>query len=402
MPNYEYRALDQTGSEVSETMEASDETAVAVHLDSMGYFPLNIKEERQGFSLDMQLTKKRVKDPDIVVFSKQLVTLLKAGVPLLSCLEVLSEQTENERLQEVVQKIYVDIESGLSFSEALEMHPDVFSDIYTNSIRAGETGGALETVLERIADLMEHDYETKAKVKSAMRYPMIVVISLVLAFIALMLLVVPTFIELFSRMNVDLPLPTRILIGIHDVIAGYWHVSLVLLAGLYFAFKKYIKTKKGAFHWDQFRIKVPLFGDLNLKTAMSRFTRMFETLNTCGVPIVQTLEITSRTVGNLVISREIERISHGVLEGKGIAEPLEGADIFPPLVVRMISIGEKSGSLDQMLVNVSKHYDSEIEYSVKSLTSMIEPILTVVMGVVVLFLALAIFMPMWDLTKLAR
>ncbi len=402
MPVFKYKAIDGNGVEVIDSIEANDVTKVAERLDDLGYLPLTIKEEGPAGGLNLFSHRKKIKDLEIIVFSKQLVTLLKAGVPLLSCLEALVEQTENERLKDVVQKLYVDIESGMSFSEALEVHPDVFSDLYINSIRAGEMGGALDQVLMRLAQLMEHDHETQARVKSAMRYPIIVVVSLVLAFITLMLLVVPKFIALFSKLGVDLPLPTRILIGVHAAISGYWYIVLAVLGLLFFAFRRYRKTEKGAYRWDQFLINVPLFGDLNLKTAMSRFTRMFETLNSSGLPILQTLEITSKTVGNVVIGKEIERISYGVLQGKGLAGPLAEGAVFPPMVVRMISIGEQSGALDDMLLNVSKHYDTEVEYAVKNLTSMIEPILTVVMGVVVLFLALAIFLPMWDLTKLAQ
>ena len=402
MPVFQYKAVDPSGVEVVDSIEASDATMVADRLDGLGYLPLSIKEEKASKSLEWSIFRRKIKDIEIIVFSKQLVTLLKAGVPLLACLEALVEQIENVEFKDIIQNIHVDIESGVSFSGALEKHENVFSPLYVNSVRAGEAGGALDRVLERLALLMEHDHETKARVKSAMRYPIIVVVSLVLAFTTLMLLVVPKFITLFSKLGVELPLPTRILIGTHHIIASYWYVVLGIVGVLYFALMKYIKTERGAYRWDQFLIALPLFGDLNLKTAMSRFARMFETLNSSGLPILQALEITSKTVGNVVVGKEIERVSYGVLQGKGLAEPLSEGKIFPPMVVRMLAIGEQSGSLDDMLLNVSGHYDMEIEYAVKNLTSLIEPILTVVMGIVVLFLALAIFMPMWNLTKLAQ
>ncbi len=383
-------------------MDAPDASAVAGHLEGLGYLPLNIEEKGQVAELKLFNRPKKLKDAEIIVFTKQLVTLLKAGVPLLVCLESLVEQTESESLRNVIQAIYIDIESGVSFSEALKNQPGAFSELYVNSIMAGETGGALDEVLQRLAELMEHDNETRSRIKSAMRYPVIVVVSLVVAFITLMLVVVPNFIDLFNKLHVELPLPTRILIGFHTLISSYWYLLLAFAVAAFAGFKWYVKTETGAFRWDQFKLSLPVFGELNMKTAMSRFTRMFETLNSSGLPILQTLEITAKTVGNLVIGKEIEKVSVGVLQGKGLAQPLNEGKIFPPMVIRMISIGEQSGSLDEMLVNVSRHYDTEVEYAVKNLTSLIEPILTVCMGVIVLFLALAIFMPMWDLTKIAK
>ncbi|HEX9655115.1 MAG TPA: type II secretion system F family protein [bacterium] len=402
MPIFEYKAIDETGSEVNEAIEAQDAGRVAEQLDKMGYFPIRIREKGASGDIEIFSTKKKVKQDDLIVFTKQLVTLLKAGVPLLSALEALVEQADNETLKEIVKRVYVDIESGLSFSEALGKHPKIFSDLYVNSIKAGEMGGALDEVLERLAELLDHEQVTKARIKSAVRYPIIVVVSLVLAFTALMLLVVPKFIDLFSKLGVDLPLPTRVLIGFYTALTTYWYFVVGALLILAIAFYKYIRTEKGAYQWDMFMIKVPILGPLTLKTAMSRFTRMFETLNSSGLPILQTLEISSKTVGNQVVGKEIERATIGILQGQGIAGPLSQGKIFPPMVIKMISIGEQSGSLDDMLMNVSRHYDTEVDYAVKNLTSMIEPILTVGVGVIVLFLALAIFMPMWDLTKLAQ
>ena len=402
MPSFEYKAIKPDGSEVTEVMEAKDADAVTRYLDKLGYLPLKIKQSGGGLNLKLFSNRRKVKDGEIIIFTRQLVTLLRAGVPLLSCLDALVEQADSEGLKEIIEKIYVDIESGLSLSDAIKRHPKEFSELYINSIRAGEMGGALDKVLERLVELMEHEQETNARIKSAMRYPIIVVVTLILAFVALMMLVVPNFIDLFTKMNIELPLPTRLLIGFHYVLSNYWYLVIAGLSAGAFGFFKYIKTEKGAFRWDQFMITVPIFGDLNLKTAMSRFTRMFETLNSSGLPILQTLEITSKTVGNIVIGKEIEKAAAGVLQGAGLAGPLAEGKIFPPMVIRMIAIGEQSGSLDTMLLNVSKHYDTEVEYAVKNLTGMIEPVLTVGVGVIVLFLALAIFLPMWSLTTLAQ
>lgn len=403
MPNFEIKAIDQSGTEITEVVEAESSVEVAEKLEQLGYLPIHIKEKSgSSGSLTLFEKKKKIKEEEIIVFTKQLVTLLKAGVPLLACLEAMVKQTENEDLKSVLQELYVDIESGLSFSEALGRHPKVFSELYVNSIKAGEMGGALDEVLERLNFLMEHDMNTRSQIKSAMRYPIIVIISLVLAFVGLMLLVVPNFMNLFDKMNIELPLPTRILIGLHFILTHYWYIIVAVLVSIYVAFKRYIKTEKGHYQWDKFKISLPVLGDLNLKTAMSRFTRMFQTLNSSGLPILQTLEITAKTVGNVVISQEIEKAAYGVLQGEGLAAPLSRGEVFPPMVIRMISIGEQSGSLDAMLLNVSEHYDTEVDYAVKNLTSMIEPLLTIGVGIIVLFLALAIFLPMWDVAKIAQ
>ncbi|MFQ5637023.1 MAG: type II secretion system F family protein [bacterium] len=402
MPTFEYKAINQAGEEITEVMDAVDENAIADRLSSLGYLPITIKPKGTSSGFLPFSFGGKLKQVEIIVFTKQLVTLLKAGVPLLACLEALSDQAENQTVKKVIEEIYIDIQSGASFSDALQNHPKDFSELYVNSVRAGEMGGALDDVLERIVLLMEHDQETRSRVKAALRYPVMIVVSLIIAFIALMMLVVPKFIDLFEKLGVDLPLPTRILIGIYTVVHDYWYVLLIGLVLTTVGFIKYIRTEKGAYQWDKLKISTPIFGQLVMKTAMSRFTRMFETLNSSGLPILRTLEISSKTVGNIVVGKVIQDAVGGILEGEGIAGPLSRSQIFPPMVVKMISIGEKSGSLDEMLVNISRHYDSEVDYAVKGLTSMIEPIMTVGVGLIVLFLALAIFLPMWNLTKLAQ
>ncbi|MCA9730966.1 type II secretion system F family protein [candidate division KSB1 bacterium] len=401
MPIFAYKAINPNGSVIEDTLEAATAGAAADKLKSIGYHPLKIKSKGGGLNADIFSNKPKVKPEDVIVFTRQLVVLLKAGVPLLSCLDALAEQAENETMRENIMQIYVDIESGISFSEALSKHPDAFEKMYINTIRAGEMGGALDKVLARLAELMEFDRETKAQIKAAMRHPIIIVVSLVVAFISLMLFVVPKFIDMFSKLGVDLPLPTKLLIGMYSVISGYWYILLSVLSVLIIAFKFWVKTPSGAYNWDLVKLKMPIFGSLIMKSTMSRFTRMLETLNSSGLPILQALDIVSKTVGNEVIGNEIVRAAQGVRKGDGLAVPLRQSKLFPPMVIRMISIGEQSGSLDEMLLNISSHYDVEVDYAVKSLSSMIEPIITVMLGIIVLFLALAIFLPMWNLTSIA-
>lgn len=402
MPVFAYKAINTHGIIVEDSLEAATIGAAGDKLRSIGYHPLQIKNKNAGLNLEIFSNKPKIKPDDVIVFTRQLVVLLKAGVPLLSCLDALAEQAENESMREIIMQIYVDIESGISFSEALNKHPQAFEKMYINTIRAGEMGGALDKVLKRLAELMEFDRETKSQVKSAMRHPTIIVISLVVAFISLMLFVVPKFIDMFSKLGVNLPLPTRILIGTYEIISGYWYIVGGVLSIAIIAFKMWVKTPAGAYKWDFVKLKMPIFGSLIMKSTMSRFTRMLETLNSSGLPILQALDIVASTVGNEVVGKEIEKAALGVRKGDGLAVPLKQSNLFPPMVIRMIAIGEQSGSLDEMLLNISGHYDVEVDYAVKSLSSMIEPIITIALGVIVLFLALAIFLPMWDLTSLAQ
>ena len=398
MPLFKYKAISPSGVVIQDTMEAESAQIVAEKLDKQGYLPLRISQGKIGKKLDIS----RVKLDEIIIFTRQLVTLLKAGIPLLSSLEALSEQTTSEKMKGIIREIYMDIEGGASLSEALAKHPRVFSRFYINSVRAGEASGSLDDVLERMGSTLQYEKERSSAVKSAMRYPLIVVIAICIAFVVMTTVVVPKFIPIFSKFGAELPLPTRILMGVSSFIKKYWYVLLSGLGGLSLGFMNYIKTDRGRYQWDSLKLKLPAIGPLVLKTSMSRFARMFETLNKSGLPILQTLDIVSKTVGNVVVGREVEKAIRGVRKGEGIAKPLKESKLFTPMVVRMIAIGEQSGSLDQMLASIAEHYDLEVDYALKKLTSMIEPLLTVGIGAVVLLFALAIFLPMWDMLGIIR
>ena len=305
-------------------------------------------------------------------------------------------------MKDIIQELYVSVESGKSFSESLTKHKDIFDNLYVSSIRAGEMSGQLDEVLDRLVYVLEHEKDTRDKIRSAMRYPIIVIGALIAAFVVLILVVVPKFTSMFEQLGADLPIPTKILIALNSLFQNYGLHLLAVLVVIGIIFFKWKTTQAGREKWDAVLLKFPLFGDLILKNAMSRFAKMFETLNRSGLPILKTLEIVADTVGNLSISKEITKISIGVERGEGIAYPIKRSSLFPPMVVRMISIGEQSGSLDNMLSNVSIHYDSEVDYAIKKLTSSIEPILTITIGVFIMFLALSIFMPMWNMMNVIQ
>ncbi len=399
MPHFQFRAINDNGQYIEDVIEASSTASVAEKLDSWGYVPLKIKETKEGSSR-LFGSKEKVKVDDVVLFTRQLHTLLKAGVPLLASLEALMDQGTNVTFRDIVQDIYLTIEGGNSFSEALSKHPAVFPKLYVSSIKAGELSGQLDDVLGRMAEVLEHEKNTRDKLKSAMRYPIIVVIALVIAFVVLIVLVVPRFAAMFTQLGAQLPLPTRMLIATSKFLQHDLHFISLGLFLFYYGFKRYIKTSKGRLWWDTQILKLPIFGDLLMKNALSRFSKMFETLNRSGLPILQTLDIVAETVGNEKIGEEVRKISEGVQRGEGIARPMKRSKIFPTLVVRMVAIGEQSGSMEEMLSTISNHYDLEVDYAIKNMTSMIEPMLTVVLGAFILFLALSIFLPMWNVMSL--
>jgi len=397
MPLFEYKAIKDNGQPVQGTLEAAYAGAVFEYLEKQNFVPIKIAVKKQPLRINIPFLKKRskIKDEEILNYTKQLVTLLKAGVPIISSIEALRDQADNKEFKEVLQQIHDDIESGSNFSDALKKHPKVFSPLYTNTVKAGEAGGALDQVLERIGMLMAYETEIRQKIKGATRYPIFVIIGIAVAFIILMTFVVPQFVEMFG--DAELPTLTKGLINVSNFLKGFWWVYIPGIVGMTMALIFYIGTPKGRFNFDKFKLKVPIFGNLFMKSAMSRFSHMFETLNKSGLPILQTMEIVSTTIGNVVISKELEIVGIGIEKGRGISGPMKESGLFPPLVIRMISVGEQSGSLDEMLHNVSEHYDNEVNYLVENLVSLIEPILTISIGAMVLVLALGIFLPMWSM-----
>jgi len=400
MPAYRYKAIDKFGKAINGVMEASGDEMVASKLDGLGYAPVSIQEKKKDIiSLDFLQRYGGVSLEDLILFNRQFSTLVSAGIPMLSSLNALSEQTENKRMKGVINTIRNNIEGGSSLSDALARHPKVFSALYVSMIQAGETAGSLDEILDRLATLAEHEKDTRANIRAATLYPKIVLTAISAAFIVLVTFVVPRFASMFSRFEATLPLPTRVMIGINDIVHHYWYLMIIVSAAIALGFHWYINTEKGRLRCDGLKIKVPIFGPLFLKIAMSRFTHILGMLMRSGVPILDTLEIASATVANSVISQELEKLRESVRGGSGLSEPLKRSGVFTPMVVQMISVGEQSGKLDEMMPKVSHQYDLEVEYTIKNLSTLIEPALIITIGGIVLFLALAIFLPMWDMAR---
>jgi type II secretory pathway component PulF len=403
VPIFTYRARDKYGSLFTGSIETSGRDAVASQLDHLGYHPVSIEERRPGVRAGEFLERlTRVSPQDLIVFSRQLATLISAGLPFMTSFDALIEQTQNQRLKHVITQIRKDVEGGSSFSDALAKHPSVFNNLYVSMIRAGETGGVLDEILQRLATLAEHEAETRARIKAATRYPKIVIGALAVAFIILLQFVIPRFAALYANFKVQLPLPTRILIGINHAFQIYWWVTLAVIIVVTLAVRAHIRTEAGRFQWDGIKLRLPVFGSIFLKTALSRFARVFGTLTRSGLSILQTLEIVSQTVGNTVISRVVDNIRDSARQGRGIVQPMQVSRIFPPVVIQMVAVGEQTGKMEEMLMKVSDYYDQEVEYSIRNLSTSLEPLLLAVIGGVVLFLALAIFMPWWNLINVFK
>ncbi len=402
MPIFKYRARDGAGLAVAGTLEASGLDIARTRLGEMGYIPVFLKEGKSGKSIFSGLLKQKVTDKDLIVFNRQLATLFSAGIPLLRAIQGLAEQMKNKTLKEILLKVSAEIQTGSSFSDALVKHPKVFSELYINMIRAGEASGTLDDILVRLATLAEHAAATKKKIKEATRNPKIIICVMLIAVVILMKLVVPKFMLIFLQVDLELPLATRMLIKVNELFSTYWYFLLGGTGCLFITFKSYTKTYTGRRQLDLFLLKVPIFGPIFLKIAMSVFTRTLSTLNRSGLSIIDNLKICAKVVGNIPISEVINDIEQGVRRGESVSSTMRKSSFITPMVVQMMTAGEESGELDNMLVKVSEYYDMEVDYAIKNIASLIEPILLAFLSAVVLFLMMAIFVPMWDLVKLAE
>jgi len=405
MPNFKYRVRDRSGKAIAGSIDAPTPQVAGERLYRLGYYPITIEEEGKAASLDLSRLWGRfqkVKLEDLIFFSQQLSTLYKAGIPLLAGLMSLMEQTKNKKMKSILEGLYRQIEGGNTLFGAMSAYPNVFPFVYLNMVRAGEASGMLGESLDRFVLLADRELKTRQRVKEATRYPKIVVWALLIAFSALIAFVIPRFAQVFAQFNTPLPLPTRVLIGINQVIHTYWFLFLGAFLGVPFFCKRYIRTPKGKYFWNKLKTRLPIFGPLFQKIALSRFAYIFVMLNRSGIPILQTLEITSTTLDDVILAQAIDQIGQKVKEGKSLTEAMKESGRFTPLVMQMVSVGETSGTLDSMLMRVTEYYDLEVENTIKKLSTYLEPTLTLLLGAVVLLLALAVFLPWWNMIRLFR
>lgn len=404
-----YKAMDDQGQEVTGSVEADSSASAIAAVRGMGYFPTSITEKRTTRAArtpaakkagGMQITIKipgitdRVSSKDLVQFTRQLATLIDAGLPLLRSLSVLARQQKAGALRNVIDTVREDVEKGASFSEALSRHPRAFTKLFVNMIRAGEAGGALETVLNRLADFAEKTRGLKRKVSSAMVYPVFVTIFAVGILTFLLVKVVPTFEQMFKEQGEALPVATQFLITASQTLRRSWYYPVGIVIGIVILYKSFYATRMGCYTVDKLKLYLPLFGPVARKIIIARFSRTLETLISSGVPILQALLITRDTVGNEVVARAISDVHDSIREGESIASPLEASGVFPLLVTNMIEVGEETGALDVMLTKIADGYEEEVDSTISGLTSILEPLLIIFMGLMVGFIVIALFVPL--------
>jgi type II secretory pathway component PulF len=395
MPLFRYKVRDKEGKIIAGTLEGTDVTSVVERLDTFGYIPITIREEKRatGVGVDFGRFFERVKPVDLINFTRQFVTLHRAGLPMLSAIGALQAQTKSKPLANALDAIRKDLMGGTALSAAMSKFPRVFSELYVNSIWAGETGGVLDDILDRLVMLLEHERKLKSDVGSAMRYPLILMVGFVIAIVVLSTFVLPKFTMLLTTVGGKMPLPTMILMAFTSFMQKFWYVIFLLMAGVAVLSYLFIRTPAGRLWWDRLQLRIPIIGPILYKMALSRFARMFETLDRTGLPILRSLGLVAKTVGNVYVGGAVDKLAESVRRGRGLAAPMREIGVFPTMVVQMVATGEESGALDDMLKQVSDYYDQEVEYAVKNLTAMIEPIMILFMGVGAIFLIISILMP---------
>lgn len=400
MPIFKYIAKDPAGKTITDSLEYSDKAVLVETLRNKGLIIVSITEVTKKGRLSGFSSFSRIRLEDIVIFSRQLATMVDSGIPLVQSMDILAEQNENISFKQIVEKVRDDIETGKSLSDAFAMHPAIFSQFYVNMVKAGESSGALDDILDRIAAYLEKTNSLQRKVKSSLVYPIVVVIMAFLITLLLLVKVIPTFKGIFAMLGGTLPMPTRVLIMVSDIVRAFFIYVFIGIGLAGFAVKRYVMTQKGRYNRDKLLLKMPVFGQLFRKVAIAKFARTLSTLVKSGVPILVSLSIVSKTSGNTVIEKAVENVRIGIKEGENIAEPLAKSGVFPPMVVRMISVGEKTGELEKMLTKIADFYEDQVEASVSALTSLIEPLIIAFLGIVIGGIVIAMFLPVFKLTEI--
>jgi type IV pilus assembly protein PilC len=404
MAFFDYQARDTIGKFIGGQIEAADESAASQVLIDKGLLVVSLQVARGNAKAKSGVKRMQgsVKSQELVVFTRQLATMMDAGVPLVQTLTTLAEQTQSKLFKAVLERVTQRVEQGDAFSEALAEHPKVFNKLYVSMVQAGETGGLLAEILDRVASYLEATARLKKKVKSAMAYPTIVCCIAILIALFLIIKVIPVFGDIYKDFGAKLPAPTQALITLSEVIRGNFIAAVLIVAAVVFAFVKYKKTKQGAVVWDRTKLKMPVFGKLAHKIAMSRFARTFAALVRSGVPILETLRIVGQSAGNTIVEMAVEKTAASIEKGDNISVALAQHPIFPPMMVRMVSAGEQTGKVDVMLEKLSDFYDEEVEATLSGLTSLIEPLLIVFLGVVVGSIVVCMFLPIFKLNEIVQ
>ena len=399
MQVYVWKGINSYGEKRKGEVEAMDEAAARAQLRRMRIENLKIKEKPKDIFENIALFKPRVTGKDVVIFTRQLSTMIDAGLPLVQCLQILAKQQSNSTFRKALQEIQEDVETGTTLADSMRKHPKIFDNLYSNMIEAGELGGILDTILSRLAVFKEKSMALQKKIKGAMTYPAICLGISILIFVVILIFVIPVFAKMFADFGSALPLPTQLVVNMSDFVKGYFiHISL-FVALLIFAIKKVYNTENGRLKMDRFFLHAPVAGSLIRKVAVSKFTRTLSTMLQSGVPILDALQVVAKTSGNKVIERSVFRVADSIAEGRPIAEPLEETGVFPNMVVQMINVGESVGALDTMLEKIADFYDEEVDQAVENLTAMLEPLMMVVLGGMIGGLVVAMYLPIFKIAS---
>ena len=402
MPFFSYKGRNNKGEMVKGLLDSLNASALAKHLLSIDIIPIEITPSSkpvQDFDWSANLFEERIEPLDVMMFSRQMYTLLKAGIPIMNALSGLLSSTKNKALVKVISEIRLSLDSGRELSAALNFHPKVFSSFYVSMIRIGESTGMLDKVFLRLFDHIEFEKFMRDQIKAALRYPQFVMIAMMVAIVVVNVFVIPIFAKVFQGLGADLPLMTRILLNFSDFMVSYWPYLVGGFLASVISFRSYISSDKGRYQWDSFKLKSPIIGPIIQKATMARFARSFSLAIKSGVPIMSGLSLVAQTVDNDFIAQKVEQMRLGVERGESILRTATNAGVFNPLVLQMIAVGEESGALDDLMEEIAEMYQRDVEYEIKTLGAKIEPVMIVFLGILVLILALGIFLPIWDLGK---
>ena len=399
MPVYIWKGVNTKGVKRKGKMEAQDERQVEGMLKRMRISPTSVKVAPKDLFENIKFFQPKVKVKDVMIFTRQFSTMIDAGLPLVNCLKILADQQENKTFKAVLKDLNDSVQTGSTLSESLKKYPKLFDDLYCNLVAAGEAGGILDTILQRLAEYIEKSEKLKSKVKSALMYPIIVVIVAILVVTVIMVFVIPVFQNMFSSFGKALPVLTQIVINISNFIKGNILYIIVAAGVFFYGFKRFINTERGRVIWDRTLLALPVFGPLIRKVSVAKFTRTLSTMMASGVPIISSLDIVARTAGNKIVEEAIIETKSAIAEGRSIADPLMESGVFPTMVVQMISVGEEAGALDSMLSKIADFYDDEVDAAVEALTSMIEPLLMVFLGGTIGVLVIAMYLPIFTMAS---
>ncbi len=399
MPAYVWEGTTRAGALKKGELEAVDPAAVRTLLRRQGFKSITVKAKPKDLLEYLPFLKQKVKEKEVVVFCRIFATMINAGLPLMQCLDLLAQQEANKTFQKIIRAIKEDIEGGMTLTDALKKYPEIFDQLFVNLVAAGESGGILDVILQRLSSYMEKSMKLKAKVKGAMTYPASVLVIAVGVVALLLIKVIPVFQKMFEGMGGELPGPTQFLVNASQFTQNYWWVGVAIIVAIGYTFKRFYATEKGTLTIDAMLLKAPVFGPLIKKVAVAKFTRTLSTMMSSGVPILEGLSIVSKTAGNKIIENALVKVRHSISEGKTIAEPLEEANIFPPMVVQMIAVGEATGALDTMLAKIADFYDDEVDAAVEALTALLEPFMMVFLGGVCGGMIIAMYLPIFKMAS---